>query len=83
MAVSLRHNEDVLRFTVMVDTLGTVESYAGMTLDLGSGHDLTVYGFEPRVGLCADSVEPVWNSLSPSLCPSPTHMSTLSPSLSR
>ena len=28
------------------------------TLDLSSGHDLTVRGFEPRVGLCADSSEP-------------------------
>ena len=26
--------------------------------DFGSGHDLTVPGFEPRVGLCADSWEP-------------------------
>ena len=26
--------------------------------DFGSGHDLTVRGFEPRVGLCADSSEP-------------------------
>ena len=34
------------------------------TLDLGSGHDLVVCGIEPRVGLCADSAEPVWDSLS-------------------
>ena len=33
------------------------------TVDLGSGHDLTVRGIEPHVGLCADSVEPVWDSL--------------------
>ena len=26
--------------------------------DFGSGHDLTVCEFEPRVGLCADSSEP-------------------------
>ena len=26
--------------------------------DFGSGHDLTVRGFEPHVGLCADSSEP-------------------------
>ena len=25
----------------------------------------------PQVGLCVDSAEPVWDSLSPSLCPSP------------
>ena len=36
------------------------------TLDIDSGHDLTVYGTEPRVGLCADSMEAVWDSLSPS-----------------
>ena len=29
-----------------------------LTLGFGSGHDLTVDGFEPQIGLCADSVEP-------------------------
>ena len=42
------------------------------TLDFGSGHDLGVRGFEHRAGLCADSVEPAWDSLS-SFCPSPAH----------
>ena len=42
-----------------------------LTLDLSSGHDLTVCEFEPRVGLCADSVEPAWDSVSSSLYPSP------------
>ena len=28
------------------------------TLGFGSGHDLTVREFEPRVGLCADRSEP-------------------------
>ena len=37
------------------------------TLDFGSGHDLVVRGIEPLIGLCADSVEPAWDSLSPSL----------------
>ena len=37
------------------------------TLDFGSGHDLMVDGIEPRIGLSADSVEPAWDSLSPSL----------------
>ena len=32
-------------------------------LGLGSGHDLTVRGFEPREGLCADSDDPAWDSL--------------------
>ena len=34
-----------------------------------SPHDLTVCGFEPRVGLCADSAEPAWDASSPFLCP--------------
>ena len=52
------------------------------TPDLGSGHDLAVCELEPRVGLCADSVEPVWDSLSPSLCPSLARARSLSLSLS-
>ena len=45
-----------------------------LTLDFGSGHDLVVHGLEPHVGLCADSVEASWDSLSPvslALGPSP------------
>ena len=38
-----------------------------LTLDLGSGHDLSIRGFEPHGRLCADSVEPAWDPLSPSL----------------
>ena len=34
-----------------------------LTLDFSSGHDLTVRGFEPHIGFCADSVEPAWDSL--------------------
>ena len=49
------------------------------TLDFGSGHDLLVRGIEPLVGLCADSVEAAWDSVSSSLCPSPAH--TLFPPL--
>ena len=54
------------------------------TLDFGSGYNLTVCELEPRIGLCADSTEPAWNSLSPSfsapsLC---ACMCTLSLSLS-
>ena len=33
-------------------------------LIFSSGHDLTVCEIEPRVGLCADSTEPAWESLS-------------------
>ena len=32
-------------------------------LTFGSGHDLMVREFEPRVGVCADSEKPAWDSL--------------------
>ena len=35
-----------------------VQSFEHPTLDLGSGHSLTVCGIEPHGGLCADSTEP-------------------------
>ena len=35
--------------------------------DFSSGHDLTARGFQPRVGLCTDSMAPSWDSLSFSL----------------
>ena len=50
------------------------------------GHDLAVCEFEPHVGLCADSSEPAWDFVSPSLSlPLPTcaHSCTLSLSLSK
>ena len=52
------------------DSRGTwvAQSVKRPTLGFGSGHDLTVCGFEPRG---ADSVEPAWDSLS--LCPFPAH----------
>ena len=40
-----------------------VQSVKRLTLDFGSGHDLTVHGFEPLIGLCAGSAEPAWDSL--------------------
>ena len=52
--------------------------------DFGSGHDLTVRGFKPGIGLCADSLEPgacFGFCVSFSLCSSPAH--ALSPSLSK
>ena len=44
-----------------------------LTLDLRSSHDLMVPEIEPCVGLCVDSMELAWDSLSLSLslCPSP------------
>ena len=38
-----------------------------LTLNFGSGHDLTICEIKPHVKLCASSVEPAWDSLSPSL----------------
>ena len=38
------------------------------TLGFRSSHDLTVREFEPHIGLCAGSVEPAGDSLSPSVC---------------
>ena len=35
-----------------------------LTLGFGSGHDLTVRGIKPCIGLCPGSVEPAWDSLS-------------------
>ena len=40
------------------DTLGRLGGSLGRASDFSSGHDLAVCGFEPRVGLCADSSEP-------------------------
>ena len=38
-----------------------------LTLYFVSGRDLMVREVEPQVGLCTDSVEPAWDSLSLSL----------------
>ena len=43
------------------------QSVKRLTLDLGSGHNLTVGEVEPRIGLCTDREEPAWDSLSLSL----------------
>ena len=42
-----------------------------LTLDFGSGHDLMIGEFKPLMGLRADRVEPVWDSLSPSISAPP------------
>ena len=43
------------------------QSVKCLTLGFGSGHDLRVCEFEPCIRLHDDSVEPAWDSLSPSL----------------
>ena len=40
------------------------QSVKHLTLGFGSGHNLMVCGFEPRIRLCVDGAEPAWNSLS-------------------
>ena len=52
-----------------VDCRGTwvAQLVKRLTLGFGSGHNLTVREFKPCVGLCADSSEPAWDSLSPLL----------------
>ena len=62
-------------FTVILkssNTWGTwvTQSVKHLTLDFNSGHDVTIHEFEPHIGLCTDSAEPAWDSLSPSLFPS-------------
>ena len=54
------------------------QSVKRTALGFGSGHDLTVRGFEPRVGLCSDRVVPVWDSLPPSLSGPPLLVLALS-----
>ena len=56
-------------FDVLKDngSTGVAQLVERPTLGFSSGHDLTVCEFEPCIGLCADSAEPAWDSLSPSL----------------
>ena len=42
------------------------QSVKHLTLDFGSGHDLTVSEIEHSFGLCTDSMEPACDSLSSS-----------------
>ena len=60
---------------------GCLSVSVGYASDFGSGHDLTVCGFEPRVGLCADGSEPgacFRFCVSLSLCPSSARTLSLS-----
>ena len=56
------------------------QSVEHLTLGFGSGHDFVLCEFEPCMGLCTDSTEPTWDSLSPSLplCHSPARAHSLS-----
>ena len=55
-----------------------IQSVKYPTVDLSSGHDLTVHGIEPHIGLCTDTAEPAWDSLSPSLSAPPLFSLSLS-----
>ena len=46
-----------------------LQSVKRLTLGFGSGHDVTVRGIEPLMGLCTDSAEPAWDPLSLSAPP--------------
>ena len=48
------------------------------SLDFSPGRDLTVWEIKPHIRLCADSAEPTWNSLSPSLSLPLPHLCSLS-----
>ena len=47
------------------------QSVKRLTLGFSSGRDLTVCEFEPHIGLCADSAEPAWDSVSLTLSAPP------------
>ena len=51
----------------MGGTWGEAQLVKCLAIGFGSGHDFLVCGFEPQVGLHADSTEPAWDSLSLSL----------------
>ena len=54
------------------------QSVERQTLDFDSGHDLKGHGFEPHIRLHGGSVEPTWDSLSPSLSGPPLFVLSLS-----
>ena len=55
-----------------------VQSVSIRLFDFGSVRDLTFCGFKPSIGLCAESGEPAWESLSLLFCPFPVHVVSLS-----
>ena len=49
------------------------QSVGRLAFDFGSAYDLTLRDIKPCIRLCADSMEPAWDSPSPSLSPPLTH----------
>ena len=76
---------NIVKMYKMCKMLGHLGGSVGLASDFGSGHDLTVCEFEPRVGLCADtwSLEPASDPVSPSLSAPPLLALSLSLSLSK
>ena len=71
------------RLRVKWDPAGASGWLRQLGTNFGSGHDLVVHEFEPHVGLCADSSKPrpcFGFCVSLSVCPSPLHTLSLSPS---
>ena len=63
--------------TVTIWGTWVVQSVKHPTIDFSSGHDLTVFEIEPCIKLCADNVEPAWDSLFPSLSVPPLLLCSL------
>ena len=59
------------------------QSVKPLSLGFSSGQDPQFCEFEPWTGFCADSVEPVWDSVSPSLSLPLLHSLSLSLSVSQ
>ena len=55
-----------MKFYLKLNEWGTwvAQLVKGPNLDFGSGHDLTISGTEPNIGLYTDSMKPVWNWVS-------------------
>ena len=49
------------------------QSVKSQTLNFGSGHDLIVGEIKPSIELCAEGMEPAWDSISLSLSLSLPH----------
>ena len=64
----MEEEAEEIRHDGIIKDLGVAQLVKCPTLDFGSDHDLTFCEFEPPIGLCADSAEPAWDSLSFSLC---------------
>ena len=65
----------LLKVGCMFGGARVAQSVKPQTVDLSSGHNLTICEFEPHIRVCADSVEPAWNSLPPSLSALPSLLS--------